>query len=550
MTLSSHKPGIAPAACTIGGVLAEMAQRTPRAPAIFYRDEAISYADLHGEAVRAAKALLALGVKRGDRVGVLLGNRPEWLVMCFGAALIGAVFAPLNTWYKSSELAWAIRHGALRVLVSAAQFIKQDYTSLFDTLIPELRQAAPGDLRAATFPHLKALAYVGARPTGGWAGAMTWDDLLALSSGISDAEFQTASAAVTPDDIAFILYTSGSTAEPKGVLLRHGGAVDNGFAMGERRFVNNEDRVWIGTPLFYALGAVNATPVALTHGAAIVLQDYFEAGAAIETVRRTAATVYYGTGNMTRAILDHPDYTQAKIGSLKKGNAGTYADYKRMTLVEMGISLASAAYGLTESYGNATVSYADDPIEAKIATNGPPLPGTELLIVDPVTSRPLAQGETGLILLRGNVAAGYFQNPEETAKSFRPDGFFDTGDLGFLDPEGRLVFHSRIKEVIKSGGINVSPLEVEQLLAQHPHIREAYVVGVPDRVRGEIIVAFVDASRRLGEGEVREFIEERAASFKVPHHVFFRSEQQLPRLASGKVSKVKLMEDAMAELGA
>jgi fatty-acyl-CoA synthase len=505
----------------------------------------ISYGQLYAESVRAAKAMLALGVRHGDRVGVLLGNRPEWLVMCFGAMHIGAVFAPMNTWYKEAELSWALRHGGVRVLVAAAHFIRTDYTAIFNKLAPELRHAHPGELRATAFPELGALAFVGAPPP----GSMSWQALLDLSSGVSDAAFAAATGAVGRDDVAFILYTSGSTAEPKGVLLQHGHVIENGFDMGERRFVNGDDRVWIGTPLFYSLGSINAMPVALTHGASIVLQDHFEAGAAIELVRTTGATVYYGTGNISRAILDHPDYVHSKIATLKKGNAGTYPEYKRMTLVEMGISLASSAYGLTESYGNATVSMADDPIEAKIATNGRPLPGIELLIVDPVSQRPLPHGETGLILLRGHVAKGYFQNPAETARSFRPDGFFDTGDLGHLDADGRLIFHSRIKEVIKSSGINVSPLEVEQLLAQHPHIREAFVVGVPDKVRGEVIVAFCDVTRKINEQEVRDFVKERAASFKVPHHVFFRSEVQLPRLATGKVAKYKLVEDAIAELG-
>jgi fatty-acyl-CoA synthase len=171
------------------------------------------------------------------------------------------------------------------------------------------------------------------------------------------------------------------------------------------------------------------------------------------------------------------------------------------------------------------------------------------LIVDASTQSPLPQGETGLIPLRGHVAAGYFDNPEETSRSFRPDGFFNTGDLGRLDTAGNLVFHSRIKEVIKSGGINVSPLEVEQLLVRHPHIRDAYVVGVPDRVRGEVIVAFVDVNQKVSEDEVKAFVKECAASFKVPHHVLFRTEAQLPRLATGKVAKYRLIKDAVAELG-
>jgi fatty-acyl-CoA synthase len=215
-----------------------------------------------------------------------------------------------------------------------------------------------------------------------------------------------------------------------------------------------------------------------------------------------------------------------------------------MTLVEMGISLASPAYGLTESYGNATVGMADDPLEAKLHTNGRALPGTELLIVDPRTSVSLPQGQTGLILLRGHTTPGYFGNSEETSRALRPDGFFDTGDLGSLDGEGRLIFHSRLKDVIKSGGINISPIEVEQLLMRHPHVRDAHVVAIPHPKLGEMIVAFVDASQTVPEQEVKDFVKERAASFKVPHHVVFRSEEQLPRLASGKVAKYRLVQEA------
>jgi len=545
MSEASRHTTPAATARTLGGLVREIAERVPNHAAILYRGATITYAELHSESVRAAKALLALGVRRGDRVGVLLGNRPEWLIMCLGAAHIGAIFAPLNTWYKQSELAWAIRHGGLRVLVAASEFIRQDYAAVLNAVMPELRHAAPGELRSPNFPLLTTIAFVGKTAP----GALAWRELLDLSSSVSDAAFNAAAAAASADDVLFILYTSGSTAEPKGVLLRHGSTVINGFNMGERRFVNEEDRVWLGTPLFYALGGVNAMPVALTHGATLVLQDYFEAGAAIETIFATQSTVYYGTGNISRAILDHPNYARRKIESLKKGNAGTFPEYKRMTLLEMGISLASAAYGLTESYGNATVSMADDPIESKIATNGTPLPGTELLIVDPASERPLARGETGLILLRGHVTAGYYNNPQETSRAFRSDGWFDTGDLGHLDSAGRLVFHSRIKEIIKSGGINISPLELEQLLVQHPHIRDAYVVGVPDKVRGEVIVAFVDVSLQISEREVKEFVKERLASFKVPHHVLFRTEAQLPRLATGKVARYRLVEDAMAELG-
>lgn len=529
----------------LAAVLDEKCAAAPDHAAILYRDRTISYAELQAESIAAARSLIALGVARGDRIGVLLGNRPEWVTMALAASYLGVTLVPLNTWYKETELAWTLRHCGLKLLVSATHFLKADYLALLHKIVPEAEGARPGAIAAPAFPELKSLFFLGETP----GRVASWADFLACGRDVSDEDFAAASARASGADIAFILYTSGSTADPKGVMLNGRGVVANGFELAQRRGIVAEDRVWCGTPLFYGLGATNALPATLTCGATMVLQDHFEAGSAIDVIHRTAATVYYGTGNMTRAMLDHPDYAQAKIGSLRKGNAGTVAEYKRLTLIEMGITGAVPAYGLTETYGNATVGLPDDPLDAKLETSGTPLPGMEMRIVDPATGADLPQGEVGLVLIRGHTTPGYLDNPEETAKALRPDGFFDTGDLGRFDGDGRFIFHSRLKEVIKSGGINVSPVEVEQLIAGHPDVRDAYVVGVADPVRGELIVAFVDASAKLAADDVRGYVKERAASFKVPHHVFFRSEEELPRLASGKIAKHKLRDEALSELG-
>ncbi len=529
----------------LAAVLDEKTKAAPDHAAILYRDRTISYAELQAESISAARSLVALGVARGDRIGVLLGNQPEWVTMALAASYLGVTLVPFNTWYKETELAWTLRHCGLKLMVSATRFLKADYLALLHKIVPEAEGARSGAIASSAFPDLKSLFFLGEAP----GRVASWTDFLECGRDVSDADFAMASAQATGDDAAFILYTSGSTADPKGVMLNGRGVVANGFELAQRRGIVAEDRVWCGTPLFYGLGATNALPATLTCGATMVLQDHFEAGSAIDVIHRSAATVYYGTGNMTRGMLDHPDYAQAKIGSLKKGNAGTVAEYKRLTLIEMGITGAVPAYGLTETYGNATVGLPDDPLEAKLATSGTPLPGMEMRIVDPATGEDLPQGEVGLVLIRGHTTPGYLNNPEETAKALRPDGFFDTGDLGRFDGDGRFVFHSRLKEVIKSGGINVSPVEVEQLIAGHPDVRDAYVVGVADPVRGELIVAFVDAAAAIAADDVRGYVKERAASFKVPHHVIFRSEEELPRLASGKIAKHKLREEALSELG-
>ncbi len=534
-----------PSGRSLAAVVGELARRQPGHPAILYEGQTITYAELHEQATAVARSLVAIGVGHGHRVGALLANQPEWIVMALAAARVGATYVPFNTWYKRHELAWTLRHCGVSCFVTLPRFLKQDYAQMLGELIAESSHRGQGRIACADFPGLRTLVTLGAP----MAGAMRWDEFLALGDTVAAQRLAESDAVAAGSDIAYILYTSGSTAEPKGVTLAHGGVVDNGWDMGVRRWIDRDDRVWLGSPLFYGLGATNALPVTLTRGATIVLQGAFEAGKAIEVIERTQATVYYGTGNMTRALLDHPTYRRARLGSLQKGNAGTMPEFKRLSVVEIGMSLACSAYGLTESYGNATVGEPDEPVDVKLRTNGRPLPGTEVLIVDPVSGGALRSGETGLVMLRGHTTPGYFENAAANAQALRADGWFDTGDLGSLDAQGRFVFHARLKEIIKTGGINVSPMEIEGLLLQHPHIRDAHVVGVADTVRGEIIVAFVDADRTLGEGEVRDFVRERAASFKVPHHVLFRSTAQLPRVASGKIARHRLVEEARTELG-
>jgi fatty-acyl-CoA synthase len=521
-----------PEARTLDVLLHDVATVAPRRPAVHYRGETISYGELWREVAAAAHGLRAAGVRPGDRVAVLFPNCPEWLVATFGALTAGAVVVPLNTWYKERELEWTLRHCGVSTLLTVDRFLRSDYAEMLPRLL-------------ATLPELRTLVVAGADV----AGSIRWPDLLATTGTRFSSSPDAAAGATRPRDRAFILYTSGSTAEPKGVVLLHGHLVESGYEIGARRLVTSDDVIWLGSPLFYGLGAANALPVALAHGASLVLDDTFDAGRAVAAMARHGATVYYGTGNMTQAILEHPSFDARKLASVTKGTAGLSAEYKRLAIVGLGLSLATPGYGLTESYGHALVGRPDDPLEIKLHTDGEPLPGVELRIVDPETDLPVPRGQTGRVLLRGRIAPAYHADPGEASAAFRVDGLFDTQDVGRLDDGGRFVFMGRLKDVIKSGGVNVSPIEVEQVLAEHPQVRDAHVVGVTDPALGELIVAFVDTRVPVGEDEIREFVRERAASFKVPTRVLVRAESQIPRLASGKVARQLLVEQARLELG-
>lgn len=536
-----------PTARTFGGLLREMASRFPRRPAFAFEGSEVTFHELDARVDDIAKGLLALGITHGDIVAVLAGNRPEWLFSTFAAARIGCPVVPVNTWYKDEEIAYTLRHSEARLLLTVDRLLKQDFSAILQRIAPSLAESASDSLHDPHLPDLRQVVELGDRRL---KNSMSLSQLIARGAEVSEPALREAEDAVEPGDLLFVLYTSGSTATPKGVQLHHGHGIENTFLIGERQHLNQEDRLWLAVPLFYALAAINAMPAAWTHGACVVLQESFDAGKALEIIERDKATVYYGLGNMTRALIAHPDFAKRNLSALTKGATGLSAEDKRLAIEDLGVSHCCSIYGLTETYGNCALTDAYDPVDVKLDTQGFPLPGWDFRIADPAEeNRDLPSGEVGPLLVRGYVTSGYFKDPENTQASFTDGGFFRTGDLAIIDHDGRLRFHSRSKELIKVGGMNVSPLEVEQLIDTHPDVLQVHVVGVPDPVKGEVAVAFVEsAAKRLTPEDIRSFVRERAAGFKVPAHVLFRQDAQLPRVASGKVPKFRLREEAINEL--
>ncbi|MGH7318704.1 MAG: AMP-binding protein [Candidatus Rokuibacteriota bacterium] len=534
--------GTPPSSRTLGDLLDEQAAARPRAEAVVSRGERLSYAALKAQADALARALLAAGVRRGDRVAILLPNRPEWLVTAFAAAKVGAITVGISTFSTPREIAWTLEHCRPAAVVTTEAFRGRSFLAPLYELCPELAAAAPGAPRCERFPELRAVACVGDRR---YDGVYRFADLLARASEVSEAALAAAQAAVAPGDLGYILYTSGSTATPKGVTLAHGGVIENGFNIGERQHLREADRLWLAVPLFWSFGSANALPAIMTHGGAIVLQESFEPGEALALLDEERCSIYYGMANMARAILEHPDRPRRRLLAMRTGLTIGLPEDIQMTMEAVNARELCNVYGSTETYGNCAVTDAHDPLELRLHTQGAPLPGMDIRVVDPTTGRALPAGEVGEFRVKGYLTPGYYNEPGLNRTAFDADGYFVTGDLGCLGTDGRVRFRGRLKEMIKTGGINVAPLEVEGVLLTHPAVKQAYVVGVPDRDRGELVVAAIElheGAEATAEALVA-FCRERLAGYKVPARVVFRKDEEFPRTPTGKVQKPQLREE-------
>ena len=539
---------VGPASRTLGALLDEMARIRPQAEAIVFRDDRLTYAMLRARVDELARALLACGVRRGDRVAVLLPNRLEWLIAALAIAKIGSVVTACSTFSTPRELAFTLEHSEAVALVMTSSFRGRNYLGALHDLCPELSRSTPGELRSARWPHLRTVVCVDARRHD---GVLHPDDFLARASAITRTALERAERAVRPDDVCYILYTSGSTAAPKGVTLAHGGVIENGFSIGERQHLTPADRLWLAVPLFWSFGSANALPAILTHGGCAVLQESFEPGEALELLDRERCSVYYGMANMARAMLEHPDRPRRQLAAMRTGLTIGLPEDVAMTMEAVNAAELCNVYGSTETYGNCAVTDAHDPRELRLHTQGLPLPGMELRVVHPTTRQPLGANDVGELCVRGYVTPGYHRAAELTARAFDADGFFLTGDLGLIDDDGRVRFRGRLREMIKTGGVNVAPLEVEEVLLQHPDVKQAYVVGVPDRVKDEIVAAAIEMrpGAALDAQALVAFCRERLASYKVPTRLVFRKAEEFPRTPTGKIHKPGLREEMAREEG-
>jgi fatty-acyl-CoA synthase len=528
---------IPPRSCTLFALLREQAEAIPDRAAVVAHDGAATYAELAQGAGRVAAALRGGGIGRGDRVGVLVENRREWLEAVFGAAASGAVVVPLSTWSKQEELGYLIADARLAAVIAVGGFGGQDFAAMLAALVPEAAAAPPGQWRSPAFPELRLIVVLDAPPRRGW---IAYDEFVAGAPPFGED-------LAAPEADALVLYTSGSSAQPKAVRLVHRAIIENGFNIGERMGLTEADRVLLAPPLFWAYGACNALPATFSHGAMLVLQPRFEPGGWLDLIERHRCTAVYTLPSMTGAALRHPDFRRERTASLRTGLMIGSPEEVRIAAVELGAMHICNIYGATETYGNCCVTPADWPLERRMDGQGPPLPRVTMRIVDPETGACLAPGETGAVEVRGYITPGYGgASAAHNATAFTADGCFRTGDFGRLDADGNFHFVGRAGDIIKRAGINVSPAEVESLLLQHPAVAEAAVVGAPAGERGEAIVAFVvpRAGADADTEGLRVHCRALASAYKVPDR--FEICAALPVTETGKLFRRGLKQRAAA----
>lgn len=533
----------APYSRNLFDLICEFSERSPQKVALIVDGRYLTYSELELRARRIAGGLRAAGIVRGDRVGVLLNNRREWVEVCLGASALGAATVPLSTWSKRRELNFLLIDSKVKILFALAQFGEQNFASDLIELIPEAGEKAPGQWRSGRYPALEALVMVGA--SGVPAGVHEYETFSSRHSPLTTLPPPGEGGGAQDD--AVILYTSGSTSYPKAVRLSQGAMIENGFNIGERQGYTAEERVLLGLPLFWSYGSANAMCAAFTHGVTLVLQGRFEPGEALDLIEQHACTAIYTLPPATAAMVSHPSFRRERTRSLRTGLTIGGPQDLVVAAETLGASEICNIYGQTETYGNCCVTWHDWPLDYRKQVQGPPLPGVKLRIVDPATGEPVPAGQSGLIEVHGRVTPGYSGASQELNEQvITVDGYLKTGDLGRILEDGSLQFIGRDTEMIKRAGINVAPVEIEELLCQHKGVALAGVAGVQDAEKGELIVAFVVTSPgvTVSSEELRAHCRSLASSYKSPDHIEICA--QLPTTPTGKMLRRELKAMAVA----
>lgn len=535
---------------TVGDMLSNIAKKYPTKLAVKYIEVNYTrtYYEFNKEVDKYAKGLLGMGIGKGDHVAIWATNYPEWLILFFATARIGAVLVTVNTNYKEAELEYLLSNSDSKALFICDGIKDIDCEKIIYSVCPELKTSKPGELHNEKLPFLRYVVSL----DNWYDGMYNWSQIPYFGVLISNDEFNAIKHSIDPDDVVNMQYTSGTTGFPKGVMLTHNNIVNNGKAIGDCMKFSSKDKLCIPVPFFHCFGMVLAIMAAVTHGAAMVPLLWYTPMKVMHAVEYEKCTAVHGVPTMFIRILEHRDFGRYDFSSLRTGiMAGSPCPVKVMRDVvdKMHMSEITITYGQTEASPACTMTTVDDPLEIRVNTVGKEMPFMETKIVDPDTGEDLPDGTPGEFVVRGyNVMKGYYKMPEATAAAIDKDGWLHTGDLAIRDSDGYYRITGRIKDMIIRGGENIFPKEIEDFIYTHPDVVDVQIVGVPSEKYGEEAYAFVikRPGSSVTEKDIQTYVANNMARHKVPSYVEFID--QMPMTASGKIQKFVLRDMAKAKL--
>ena len=537
-------------AMTIGQAFDQTVARHPQGEALVVRHQQQRYtwAQLAEEVDLHARALLALGLQAGDRLGVWAPNGAEWFISQFASAKIGVILVNINPAYRLSELEYVLKQSACQWLVCAGAFKTSNYHAMLQELIPELAEQSVGALDCVRFADLRGVISLAAEPP---AGFLPWSHLAMLADEVEPEQLRCREASLHVDQPVNIQYTSGTTGFPKGATLSHQNILNNGYMVGESLGLTASDRLVIPVPLYHFFGMVMGNLGCVTHGTTMIYPaEAFDPGLTLQAVAQERATGLYGVPTMFIAMLDHPQRASFDLSSLRTGimaGATCPIEVMRRVISEMHMGEVQIAYGMTETSPVSIQTGPADELELRVTTVGRTQPQLESKLID-AAGNTVARGEIGELCTRGySVMLGYWNNPQATADAIDGDGWMHTGDLAQMDEQGYVRIVGRNKDMIIRGGENIYPRELEEFFFTHPAVADVQVVGIPDAKYGEEIVAWIKfhPGHTANELELQTWCKSRIAHFKAPR--FFKFVDAFPMTVTGKIQKFKMREISIQE---
>ena len=530
---------------TLSQLLREKTKENPSQEFMVYSDRGLrfTYQEFDKRVDDMAAGLYAIGVRKGDNIGIWATNVPDWLTYMFACARLGAVAVTVNTSYKLHELEYLVKQADLTTLCLTDGVKDSNYVQMIKELVPELDEYERGCLKSKRFPCLKNVVFMGPEK---FRGLYSTPELLLLGQHVDFEIIKKIENEVTPHDVVNMQYTSGTTGFPKGVMLTSHNIINNGYSIGESMRYTSKERVCLPVPLFHCFGIVLGVMAILSHGATHVLLESFDPLVALASIHKEKCTAIYGVPTMYIAELNHPMFNMFDMSSLRTGimaGAGCPVELMKTVMDKMNMKEITSVYGLTETSPGMTQSRWNQSAEVRATTVGYELPDIEVKVLNPETNEECAIGEQGEMCCRGyNIMKGYYKMPEATAEIIDENGFLHSGDLGVKDPDGNYRITGRIKDMIIRGGENIYPREIEEFLIDIPQIKDIQVAAVKSNRYGEITGAFIilHEGQTLTEEDVIEYCRGKLSKYKWPQ--FFMFLDEFPMTGSGKIQKFKLTE--------